>query len=86
MRRAVDLSEARAAERLVEILDEIVGILEADIKAQHALADAHLLARLGTHVGVGGAGWMAGERLGIADVVRDVDQLQPALARRRGPG
>src|ERR1700761_1571192 len=55
----------RGRQRLVEIGDDVVDMLNADGKPNHLRLDARLAMLLGRHLPVRGRSWVAGERLGI---------------------
>src|SRR3546814_9770972 len=65
MRRSVLL---RGAERLAQVGDDVVRILQADREAHHVLADPRPLQVLGGHLLARGAGRMDHQGLGVADV------------------
>ncbi len=74
------------AQRLGEVGQEVLDVLESDRQPQHILGDADRQAFGWSDLGVGGAGRVGHERLGVAQIVGDLDQLQPVEHRERlGP-
>src|ERR1700738_4666996 len=73
------MARASYRQRLVDILDDIGDVFDADRKAdgfrQHA---SHALLFAG-HLAVGGRGWMAGERFRIANINQPRDQVQRVI-------
>src|SRR5699024_7620133 len=59
-----------------QVLDEVSGELEPHRQSDHVVADAHRGARLRLHGRVGRRRGMGHQRLGVAQVVGDVDDLQ----------
>src|SRR5260370_26817508 len=74
-----------AAERLHEVGDDVVDVLEADRDAHGAVVDPKLGALLGADAHVRRRGGMRDQALGIAEVVGDVDELQPVQPLARCP-
>ena len=78
MTRVSLVSRARA-----EVVDEVADVLEADRDAQHAVGDADRGARLGRQPAVRRRRRVGDERLRVAEVVGDVDDLQRVHQRER---
>src|SRR6187431_2154634 len=70
-------------QRTVEVGDEVAHVLEADRHPDRAVGDAHRGTRLGFEPAVSGRGGVRRQRLGVAEVVRDVDQGQGVHQRER---
>ena len=51
-------------------------MLDANRQANHVLADAGLSQLFFVQLAVGGGGWVAGQRLGVADIHQAYHQLQ----------
>ena len=66
----------RGGERLVQVLDDVVDVLDADREPHQILGDAGGCELLGRELAVGGGGRMGGEGLGVADVDQPGDELQ----------
>src|SRR5262249_11556327 len=64
------------AQRLAEIGQDVLGILETDREADHVLADAGCLELLGAHLLMGGAGGVDDQGLGVAHIGEVRDELQ----------
>ena len=64
------------AQRLVEIADEILGSLQPHRDSHHPVTEPDRGATLRTHRPVRGGGRMRDQRLGVAEVVGDVDDPQ----------
>src|SRR5438128_927678 len=77
------LAIVSAAERLHEVRDDVLDVLEADRNAHGAVADAELGPLLGADAHVRRGRWMGHHALGVAQVVGDVDELQ-AIERLEG--
>ena len=93
-RRAFDRQRHRAAysagapragggERLIEIFEDVVDMLEADADADRLRPHARLELLLGGHLPMGGRGGMAGERPRVADVDQPLDQPQRVVEALR---
>src|SRR5690242_9112105 len=72
-RRAVRL---HGGERLIEIGQNVVDVLDADADADRLRPDARLLLLFGRHLPVRGRGRMARKRLGVAHIDQPLDQLE----------
>src|ERR1700756_4179577 len=70
-------------QRLIEILDQIVGMLEPGGEADEAVADAEFGARLRLQPLMGGGRRMGDEALGIAEIVGDARELERIEAAER---
>src|SRR5687768_1889129 len=70
-------------ERLRQILDQVLRILEPDRQPQHPVGDAEALPLLRREPLMRGGGGMGDEALRIAEIVRDVDELE-AVQRAEG--
>ena len=68
--------DARRSERLVHVFGQIGNVFEPDVDPQQALGHTHCRAGFVTHVGVGGGRRVAHQAARIADIVRNIDQLQ----------
>ena len=66
----------RLAQRTVQIGDDVLDTLQAYRDPHHAVAQTDGGPALRTHRAVGGGGRVGDQRLGIAEVVGDVDQGQ----------
>src|SRR5260221_14471272 len=71
-------------ERLVDILDDVGGVLDADREPDGFRQDAGHALLFGGHLAVGGRGRMAGERFRIADIDQAGDQLQLVIKSLAG--
>ena len=80
VRATVELHRRRRAllrlERALEVVDQVVGIFEADREADRARADAGPRERRVVHAEVGGRGRMDHERAAVADVGEVREDLQ----------
>ena len=76
---------SRPLQRLVEVLDQIVGMFEPGGEADEAFADAELGTRFQREALMRGGGGMRDEALGVAQIVADDHKLERVLeAERRG--
>src|SRR5580704_13240873 len=71
-------------ERLIEIRDDVVDMLDADGEPDHFRPHAGFLLLLCRHLPVRGRGRMAGERFGIAHVDQTLEQLERVVKRLAG--
>src|SRR5579863_5255986 len=69
-------------ERLVEIGDDVIDVLDADAQAYGLRPDACDALLLGRHLPVRGRGRMAGERLGVAEVHQALEELERVVEAR----
>src|SRR5215469_12661576 len=77
LRRGLEANRLlRRAQRLREVVDDVVDVLEADRKADHVLADARSGERRGIELLMGRARRMDDERLGVADIGEMRGELQ----------
>src|ERR1051326_1536831 len=73
-RRTGVIRSLRRRERLVEVVDDVFGVLDADAEADHLGPHARLRLLVGGHLPVGGRRGMARERLRVAHVDEPRDQ------------
>ncbi len=66
----------RRSERLIEIRDDVVDVLDADAQPDRLRPHARHGLLLRRHLAMGGGGRMAGERLRVADVDEALDELE----------
>src|SRR5215471_21350504 len=66
-----------------EVLDDVVGMLEAGREAQESVADAELGARLRGQALMRGGGGMRDQALGVAQIVADAHELERVLEAER---
>src|SRR5690349_9056382 len=78
--RRDDKRSLHSLQRLLEILDQIVDMLEARRVADETLADAELGARFRREALMRGGRRVRDQALGIAEIVGDSRQLQPIEA------
>src|SRR5580698_8770723 len=79
-------SSRRRAERLVEIRENVVDVLDADAQADASRTDARGELLLGVHLTVGGGGRVTGERFRVAEVhqaLEEPERVVEAHARRQ---
>jgi hypothetical protein len=62
------IGQGRHTNRLVEIGDDVLGVLDADRQAHDVRGGAGELQLVGAELAVGGRGRVAGQRFGIADI------------------
>src|SRR6185312_4372182 len=67
---------ARLGERLVDVLDDVLDMLDTDREADGFRQNAGHALLLRRHLAVRGGGRMAGKRFGVADIDESRDQLQ----------
>src|SRR5271163_2130458 len=70
------LRRLRRAERLIEIGDEIVDMLDADAEPDHFRLDAGPELLVGRHLPVCGRGRVASQRLGVAHIDQPLEQAE----------
>jgi hypothetical protein len=70
---------AGLCEGLIDILDDVGGVLDADRKPDGFRQNAGHPLLLGGHLAVRGRGGMAGQRFGIADIDQPRDPIQLIL-------
>src|SRR5437879_8287623 len=68
---------SRPLQRRMQVLDQIVGMLEAGREANETFADAELGARFRREPLMRCGGGMGDKALGVAEIVRDPRNLQP---------
>src|SRR3989440_12701093 len=66
----------RRPERLIEVGDDVIDVLDANAEPDHLGPDAGLALLFLRHLAVGGGGRMAGQRFGIAHVDEALDEPQ----------
>jgi hypothetical protein len=66
-------------QRLVQVLDDIVDMLDPDAKADHFRPNAGFAKFIGAHLPMGRRRGVASERLDIADVHEALDQPQAII-------
>ncbi len=66
---------------LIEILDDVVDMFEADAEADRLGANARSSLLLGGHLAVGGRGGMAAQRARVADIDEPLDQAERIVKR-----
>ena len=71
-------------QRLVDILDDVGGVLDADRKPDGLGQNARHPLLFGRHLAVGGRSRMTGERFRVADIDQPGDQLQRIVERLAG--
>src|SRR5688572_31962400 len=74
-----------SAQRLYQVGDDVLGVLEADRDAHGAVADAELGALLGADAHVRRGRGMGHQALRVAEVVGDVYKLQAVQRLEGGP-
>src|SRR5205823_3180889 len=62
--------------RLIEILDDVIDVLDADAEPDHLGADASFALLFRRHLAVGRRSRMTGKRLGIAHVNQTFDEVE----------
>ena len=67
----------RGAQRRPKIVDQVLGVFQADREPDHAFADARFLQRRRIELGVCRRGGMDHQRLGVTDIGEMRKQLQP---------
>ncbi len=73
-----------ARQRLIEIGEQVVDMLNADRQSHGFLADAGLAQFVGRKLAVRGGSRVGGERFGVADIDEPREQAQRVLERRAG--
>ena len=74
--RAAPSGLIHRAERLIEVGDDVVDVLDADAEPDHLRRHAGLPLLLRRHLPVRGRRRMAGQRLGVAQVDEPLDQRE----------
>src|SRR6185312_10021721 len=74
----------RAAERLIEVGEDVVDVLDPDAQPDHLGPNAGLLLFFGGHLAVGRRRGMAGERFGVADIDEALEQLEAVIEALAG--
>ena len=74
-----ELGHGGGGQRLGDIGDDVVLVLDADGKPDGFRRDAGLALFGFRHLAMGGGGGMAGQRLGVADIDQPLDQLQRVI-------
>ena len=64
----------RRRQRLIEVGDDVVDVLDADAEPDHFRPHAGLALLLGRHLPMRGRGRVAGERLGVAHIDQPLEQ------------
>src|ERR1700676_4602721 len=85
-RRAAGL---RRGQRLIEIGDDVVDVLDPDAEPDHFRPDAGFFLLLGRHLPVRRRGRVAGERFGVPHIDQPLEQTERVvkiLARRKAAG
>src|SRR5439155_456781 len=72
-------SLVRRSERLIEIGDDVVDVLDADAETNRLWTHAGLALRVRRHLPMGGRGRMAGQRFGIPQFDEPFHQRQRAM-------
>src|SRR5579871_6295919 len=75
---------SRLLQRLVEILDQVVGMLEPGGEADESFADAEFGAGFRLQSLMRGGGGMGDDALGVAEIVGDACELQRVEAAESG--
>jgi hypothetical protein len=80
----VAFSRSRWSERLIEIGDDVVDVLDADAEPDHLRPHAGLGCSSRRHLPMRRRGRMAGERLGVAHIDQPLEQLERVVERLAG--
>ena len=80
----LDRRDCATRQRLIEIGDDVVDMLDADAEPDHFRPHAGLALLLGRHLPMRGRGRMAGERLGVAHIDQPLEQLERVVEALAG--
>src|ERR1700733_6780503 len=75
-RGSVELADRGFGQSLVDVVDDVVDVLDADRKPDRLRPDAGLHQLLVGQLAVGGGGRMDGEGLGVAQIEQPLDELE----------
>src|SRR5262249_53963915 len=82
--RRASAPRTRGGERLVEIRDDVVDVLDADGEPDHFRPHAGFLLLLRRHLPVRGRSRVASERFGVAHIDQTLEQLERIVKRLAG--
>src|SRR5271154_2355863 len=71
-------------QRLIEIFEYVLNVLDADTEPDCFRADASSTLLLRSHLPMGGRSGMAAQRAGVADVYQSLDKLERIVERLGG--